>query len=66
MNHGTENMKIRKAAKAAGLYLWEIAEAMGMSDQELSRRLRRQLPEEEEAKILHVIRQLREQKEGGV
>ena len=65
MNHGTENAKIREAAKAAGLYLWEIAEAMGMSDQVLSRRLRRQLPEEEEAKILHVIRQLREQQEGG-
>ena len=62
---GTENKRIREAAKEAGLYLWQIAYAMGITDNEFSRRLRRQLPEEEEAKILFVIRQLSDQ-EGGL
>ncbi len=64
MNHGKENKKIREAAKAAGVYLWQVAYAMGIDDQVFSRKLRLPLPEEEEAKILFVIEQLKQQ-EGG-
>ena len=52
------NKKIREAAKAAGLYLWQIAYAMRISESEFSRRLRKPLSEEEESRILFIIREL--------
>lgn len=52
------NQDIRQAAGAAGIRLWRIAEAMGIADFTLSRRLRRELPAEEKAKILDIINRL--------
>lgn len=53
------NRDIRGAAAGAGVRLWEVAEALGIADCSLSRKLRRELPPEEKAKILEVIDELR-------
>lgn len=46
-----KNVKIREAAKRAGVYLWEIAERYGCNDGNFSRKLRRELPAAEQEKI---------------
>ena len=58
------NMKIREEAKQAGVYLWEIAERWGCNDGNFSRKLRRELPEDEQEKIIAIIEEVaREKKE---
>ena len=58
------NMKIREEAKQAGVYLWEIAERWGCNDGNFSRKLRRELPEDEQEKIIAIIAEVaREKKE---
>ncbi len=54
------NMAIRQKALAFGIRLWQIAEALGVSDFALSRMLRHELPDEEKAKILEIIDRLAE------
>lgn len=55
------NKDLRQAAKAANVRLWQIADALGITDATLSRRLRRELSREEKQKILEIIKSL----EGG-
>lgn len=54
------NQGIRRTAAAAGVRLWQIAEALGIADCSLSRKLRRELPAEEKEKIFGIIRDLSE------
>lgn len=49
------NMKIREAAKTAGVHLWQVAMAYGINDSNFSRKLRTELPEKEQKKILNII-----------
>lgn len=49
------NLDIREEVKAAGLYLWQIAEGLGIRDSDLSRKLRHELSECEKARIRKVI-----------
>ena len=59
-----ENVKIRDAAKQAGGYLWEVAERWGGNDGNFSRKLRRELPADEQEKIIAIIEEVaREKKE---
>ena len=51
----TANQKIRSYAKEKGVLLWEIAERVGVNDGNFSRRLRRELPEDEQQKIMQII-----------
>lgn len=53
-----KNEQIREAAKNAGVKLWQVAEAVGVSDCHFSRKLRHELPEDEKAHILGVIKSL--------
>ena len=53
-----KNAKIREAAKRAGVYLWEVAERWGCNDGNFSRKLRRELPEDEQEKILAIIEEV--------
>lgn len=55
------NMRIRKEAKCKGVFLWQIAAALGVNDGNFSRKLRHELPEKETEKILGVIAQLAEE-----
>ncbi len=61
-----KNVKIREAAKQAGVYLWEIAERFGCNDGNFSRKLRRELPENEQRRILGIIAELAAEKKGAI
>ena len=52
------NEEIRRAIGAAGLKQWEVAEALGVLDCVLSRKLRKELPQKEKEHILQVIKSL--------
>ena len=42
-----KNHDIRDAAKKSGIKLWQIAEKLGIWDATLSKKLRKELPQEE-------------------
>ena len=58
LNQAQSNKDIRAVAAAAGVFLWQIAEAIGVTDGTFSRKLRRELPDDEKAEILQVIQKL--------
>ena len=58
------NGEIRAEAKRMGVKLWEIAEQFGMNDGNFSRKLRRELPEQEKQKILKIIQEVAAQRSG--
>ena len=53
-----KNKAIREYAKSCGVRLWEVAEAYGLSDQNFSRKLRHELPEDEQARIMQIIAEI--------
>ena len=55
------NQAIRREARACNVPLWRIAVRLGISEPTMTRRLCRELPEEERQKILDVIHQLAEE-----
>jgi len=52
-------MKIRIATKAAGLKLWQVAKAYGMTESSFSRILREELPEDIQSALLDIIHNLK-------
>lgn len=52
------NLDIRAAAVSAGVRLWRVADALGIADASFSRKLRKELPQEEKEKIFSIIREL--------
>ena len=60
-----KNEKIRTAAKDAGVKLWQIAERVGLTDSNFSRKLRRELPESERDRLLAIIEAIAAEKRGG-
>ena len=52
------NVEIRRSAKEAGVRLWQVAEAIGMQDSAFSRKLRKELPQEEKDRIFKIIKEL--------
>lgn len=59
----TANNDIRTAAKQAGVWLWQIAERLGINDGNFSRKLRRELLPEEREKVLQIISELVSERE---
>ena len=57
------NEDIRQTAKERGVFLWEIAEAMGIQDGTFSRKLRRELQSKEKVKVREIISQLAKERE---
>lgn len=53
-----KNELIRVAAKNAGVRLWQIAEAVGLSDGSFSRKLRHEFTADEQERILNIIKEL--------
>lgn len=49
------NEKIRKAAAARGVHLWEIGEKFGLSDASFSRTLRHELTKEQTKQALKYV-----------
>lgn len=56
------NREIREAAKRASVHLWQVAEACGVNDGNFSRKLRKELPQEEKQRILEAIDRLAQEK----
>lgn len=52
------NLDVRRTASEAGVKLWQIAEVLGIADCNFSRKLRKELPQEEKKKIFSIIREL--------
>ena len=52
------NQDIRRTAAGAGVRLWQIAERLGIADCNFSRKLRKELPQDEKEKIFSIIREL--------
>ena len=50
-----ENQGVRRAARAAGVPLWRVAAAIGVSEPTLTRWLRAPLPEDKERRIMAAI-----------
>lgn len=60
------NKEIRTAAKSAGVRLWQVAVAYGISDGNFSRKLRKELPQDEKEKILAIIDRLAQEKQEAI
>ena len=54
-----KNLDIRTESANAGVKLWQIAERLGMTDGNFSRKLRHELSSEEKAKIKAIIADLK-------
>lgn len=54
-----KNLDIREAAKAAGVKLWKIAEKLNITDATFSRKLRKELNDEDKAQIMRIIAELK-------
>lgn len=52
------NQDIRRIAAGAGVKLWQIADVLGIADCNFSRKLRKELPQEEKDKIFSIIERL--------
>lgn len=52
------NQDIRRTAAGAGVKLWQIAEELGIADCNFSRKLRKELLQEEKERILAIIERL--------
>ena len=57
LKQAQSNKDIREAAASAGVFLWQVAEAIGVTDGTFSRKLRRELPDDDKAAILQIIQQ---------
>lgn len=60
-----KNKDIRNEIAAAGLKLWQVAEAYGTSDSYFSKKLRHELSDEEKARVRAIITSLMAPTQGG-
>lgn len=58
----TANNEIKTKAKTNGVFLWEIAEKLGIADNAFSRKLRRELPPDEKQRIFSIIDEIAAEK----
>ena len=52
------NLDIRTVAEQSNIKLWQIADYLGITDGNFSRKLRRELPEAEKQKIFAIIEEI--------
>jgi len=55
-----KNLDIRVKAKQEGIFLWSIADSLGMTDTNFSRLLRKELSPETKKRIFTIIEELKE------
>lgn len=60
------NKDIRNAAGGYGLKLWQVAEAIGMNESAFSRKLRKELPQDEKKRILEAIDRLAQENQEAI
>lgn len=51
----TNNFMVRQALSNTGMYYWELADILGISVETLRRRLRHELPTDEQKRICELI-----------
>lgn len=56
------NNEIRKAAKTNGVFLWQVAERLKISEPTMTRKLRRELPPDEKQRIFSIIDEIAAEK----
>lgn len=54
------NKDVRQYAKEAGVFQYQIADALGVSEYTIIRKLRKELPQDEKARIFQIIDRLAE------
>lgn len=59
-----KNEEIRRHAKAKGVFLWELAARVGVTDSTFSRKLRKKFTDEETAEMVKLIDLIAAEKEG--
>ena len=57
------NRDIRNTAAGSGVRLWQISEALGIADCSFSRKLRKELSEDEKQRIFGIIEDLAREEE---
>jgi len=53
------NTDIKNEVKQSGVYLWQIADRLGINDGNFSRKLRKELSEAEKERIRSIIKDLK-------
>ena len=56
------NELIKSTAKENKIYLWQIAEALGITDSHFSKKLRKEFSETERNKIMNIISELKSER----
>ncbi len=59
------NEEIKKSLKSAGMYQWELANELGVSEGTLTRYLRKEISSADKHEILEIIRKFRKSKSFG-
>ena len=59
------NIDVRKRVKDAGLKLWQIADALGVSEPTMTRKLRHELDQADKAQIFRIIDQIAKEESHG-
>lgn len=59
------NADVRTAAKNAGVFLYQVAAAMGISEPTMTRKLRFELSKEEKAPIIEAIKHIEAENKKG-
>ncbi len=59
------NFDVRERASMSGVYLWQLAAALGVSEPTLFRRLRMELPQSEKDRIFKVIDRIEAERKAG-
>lgn len=66
MTRTKANLDVRECAKKAGIYLWKIAAAIGVSEPTFNRRMRIEMTKTEKERVKKVISRLEAEQNGGV
>ena len=57
------NLDVRAAAKKAGVFLYDVAFALGVSENTVTRMLRRELPEDKKQQLFDAIAALEKEQQ---
>ena len=56
-----ENISVRIKLTESGMKQWQLARLLGISESQLSRKLRTELPQEEQDRIIEIIQNRKEE-----
>lgn len=59
------NNEVRRAIRLSGFYFWQVAEKLGMTDSSFSRKLRKELSEDEKQRVYGALKELEKEELNG-